>query len=84
MNPDIALGSLSVDQLISALNEKLFLECTRVKSTMPPVSRAQVAMLAAEVRTVQRTEENLSFEETIYRSTLWRNESKTFSAKWFV
>ena len=81
MIPDIALDSLSVEQLISALHEKLFAECTQVKSTMPPVSRAQVAMFAAEVRTVRRTEENLRFDETIYRSTPWRNEPKTFSTK---
>ena len=49
MIPDVVLG-LSVEELIGALNKKLTVECTRVQSTMPPVSRALVATLAAEVR----------------------------------
>jgi len=47
--PDAAL-ELSVEQLISALNKKLFMECTRVQAAMPPMSRALVATLTAEVR----------------------------------
>lgn len=54
MTPDITLDSLSVEQLISALNEKLCMECARVKPTMPPVSRARVATLAAEVRSAEQ------------------------------
>ena len=48
MVPDAAL-ELSVEQLISALNKKLFMECTRVQREMPPTSRALVATLTAEV-----------------------------------
>ena len=46
---DIA-QELSVEQLISTLNKKLFLELTNVQSKMPPVSRTSVPTLAAEVR----------------------------------
>ena len=49
MIPNIAL-ELSIEQLIDALNEKLFTECTKIESTTPPVSRTRVATLAAEVR----------------------------------
>ena len=50
MVPDPTL-ELSVEQLISALNEKLFLECTRVRAAIPPIlSRALVATLSAEVQ----------------------------------
>jgi len=49
MVPDAAL-ELSVEQLISALNKKLFMECTRVQAAMPPVSRVPVAKLTAEVQ----------------------------------
>ena len=41
---------LSVEQLISALNKKLFMECTRVQVAMPPMSQALVATLNAEVQ----------------------------------
>jgi len=46
---DIAL-ELSVEQLISALNKKLFIEFTGVESKVPPVSRTSVAALKTEVR----------------------------------
>jgi len=49
MVPDAAL-ELSVEQLISALNKKLFMECTRVQAAIPPMSRAPVATLTAEVQ----------------------------------
>ena len=49
MVPDAAL-ELSVEQLISALNKKLFMECTRVQPGIPPMSRALVATLTTEVR----------------------------------
>jgi len=49
MVPDAAL-ELSVEQLISALNKKLFMECTQVQAGMPPIPRAPVATLTAEVR----------------------------------
>ena len=49
MSPDPIL-ELSVEQLIKALNKKLFTECARIQSTVPPASRALVATLAAEVR----------------------------------
>jgi len=41
---------LSVEQLIGALDKKLFMESTRVQSAMPPMSRAQVTTLTAEVQ----------------------------------
>ena len=41
---------LSVEQLIGALNKKLFMECARVQSELPPTSRASVDTLTAEVR----------------------------------
>ena len=49
MFPDGVL-EFSIEQLISALNNKFSMECSRVQSTLPPVSRALVATLAAEVR----------------------------------
>ena len=50
MVPDATL-ELSIEQLIGALNKKLFMECTRVKSvTLPTLSRALVATFTAEVR----------------------------------
>ena len=49
MAPDTAL-ELSIEQLIGALNEKLFMECERVQAAMPPVSRALVAKLSAKVQ----------------------------------
>jgi hypothetical protein len=49
MAPDPTL-ELSIEQLISALNKKLFVECARVQAAMPPMSRALVATLTAEVR----------------------------------
>ena len=48
MVPDVAL-ELSLDQLISALDKKLFMEFTRVQAAMPPMSHALVAKLATEV-----------------------------------
>ena len=49
MMPDPA-PELSIEQLIGALNKKLFMEYIRVRSAMPPISRALVATLTAEVR----------------------------------
>jgi len=49
MTPDPVL-ELSVEQLIRALNKKLFMEYARVRSAVPPTSRALVATLAGEVR----------------------------------
>ena len=49
MKPDVAL-KLSVEQLIRTLNKKLFMECTRVQSAIPPTSRDMVATLTREVR----------------------------------
>ena len=46
--PDISL-ELSIEQLFSALNKKLTIECTRLQPARPPVPRALVATLAAEV-----------------------------------
>ena len=47
--PDPTL-ELSIERLIGVLNKKLFMECARVQSAMPPMSRAMVASLIAEVR----------------------------------
>jgi hypothetical protein len=47
--PD-AILELSVEQLIDALNEKLFMECARVQAQVPPISRDSVAAVAVEVR----------------------------------
>ena len=41
---------LSVEQLVSVLNKKIFMECTRVQLMAPPASRGLVATLATEVR----------------------------------
>ena len=41
---------LSVEQLIHALNKKLFMEYTRVQAAIPPIPRDLVATLSAEVR----------------------------------
>jgi len=49
MTPDAAL-ELSIEQLVGTLNKKLFMECTRVQSAMPPASRALVVTLTHEVR----------------------------------
>lgn len=49
MTPDAAL-ELSVEQLIDALNQKLFMECTQARAAMPPRSRALAATLTAKVR----------------------------------
>jgi hypothetical protein len=51
MTPDITL-ELSIEQLISALNMKLFMECARVRPAPQTlqISRDLVAMLTAEVR----------------------------------
>jgi len=49
MVPDAAL-ELSVEQLISTLDNKLFMEYARVQAEMPPMSRAPVAKLTAEVQ----------------------------------
>jgi len=49
MTPDSAL-ELSIEQLIGTLNQKLSMECTRVRSAIRPTSRALVAKLTAEVR----------------------------------
>lgn len=46
---DAAL-ELSVEQLISVLNKKIFMECTRIQSRAAPASRTLVAALTAEVR----------------------------------
>jgi len=59
MVPNAAL-ELSVEQLISALNKELFMECTRVQTAMPPKSQAPVATLTAEVQS-QDLKRNLKY-----------------------
>ena len=46
---DAAL-KLSIEQLISALNKKIFMECSNVQLMAAPTSRALAAALTAEVR----------------------------------
>ena len=41
---------LSVEQLVSVLNKKIFMDCTRVQLTAAPATRTSVAALEAEVR----------------------------------
>jgi hypothetical protein len=76
MNHDHVL-ELSVEHLVRALNEKLFMECARVQSTVPPVSPAFVATFTAEVR-LSNLKIDTSFDKMFYRLTLWRDEPKTF------
>ena len=57
MTPDYAI-ELSIEQLVGMLNKKMFMECVRVQSAMPPMSRAQAATMTAEVRS-QELEEDL-------------------------
>jgi len=60
MGPDATL-ELSLEELIGALNEKLSTECARVQSAMPPMSRALVATLTAEVRPHLKLKGNLRY-----------------------
>ena len=53
MPPDATL-ELSLEQLITALDKKLFGECARRRSTLPPTSRTLVAAFTAEVRFRER------------------------------
>jgi hypothetical protein len=46
---DAAL-ELSLEQLIGALDKKLFMECTKLQSTPQPMSGAMVTAFGAEVR----------------------------------
>ena len=48
MSLDVAL-ELSIEQLISALNKKIFMEFTKIQSRAAPASRTLVAGLTAEV-----------------------------------
>lgn len=43
---------LSIEQLIDALNKRLFIECARLQTAMPPTSRAQITALTDEVRSL--------------------------------
>ena len=49
MKLDLA-RKFSVEQLIQALDKKLFMECTEAQSMVPPVSRALVVTLKVKVR----------------------------------
>ena len=73
---------LSVEQLIKALNEKLFMECKRTQLAIPSISRGSAAQLTSEVRTIQQTaDESASVDMMFRRLMLWRNEPKTFFTK---
>jgi hypothetical protein len=54
--PDATL-ELSIEQLIGALNKKIFMECSQ--AAMPPISRALVASMTDEVRAQKLVEGNL-------------------------
>ena len=54
MTPDLAL-ELSVEQLVRALNKKLFMEYARVQSAVLYASNALAATLMAEVRSSDPT-----------------------------
>jgi len=49
MTPDTTL-ELSLEQLINALDAKLFGECARLRSVLPPTPRTPVAAFTTEVR----------------------------------
>lgn len=51
MIPNATL-ELSIEQLIGALNKRLFIECARLQAAMPPTSRVQIAALTDEVRSL--------------------------------
>ena len=57
---------LSLEQLIGALNKKLFTEFARVQSAMLPMSRAQVATLAVEVW-YQKLKRNIGRSRNIFQ-----------------
>lgn len=57
MIPDV-VSELSIEQLITALNEKLFAERSGVRLMTPPASRAHVATLAAKVIHFSESKEN--------------------------
>ena len=59
MTSDLAL-ELSIEQLIGALNKKLFVGCARVPSATPQMSRTLVATLTIEVR-LQELEGSLEY-----------------------
>ena len=62
---------LSVEQLIRALNEKLFMECKRVQLSVPPISRGSATKLTSEVRAIQRTaDESASVDVMFHRLML--------------
>ena len=53
MTPDATL-ELSLEQLISALDKKLFGECARIRSTIPLAPRTMAAAFTAQVRFRER------------------------------
>ena len=61
---DVAL-EFSVEQLISALNKKLFTEFTSVRMKVPYATRTSVATLATEVQWSTKLKTSLSFDEIL-------------------
>ena len=76
--PDATL-ELSIEQLVGALNKKLFMECAQVQSAMPPMSRALVATLMKY--TLRNREETSDVNDLFRRSMLLRNEPETSYTK---
>ena len=74
MIPDIVF-ELSVEQLFTELNKKLFAERTSVRLMTPLASRAHVATLAAKVRFCE-PKRVTGADEITRSSTNWRNEPK--------
>ena len=52
---------LSIEQLISALNKKLLVECTQVQAAVSPMSRIPVGKIAGEVRVQNSTKGGLTY-----------------------
>ncbi|KAF9649589.1 hypothetical protein BDM02DRAFT_3186216 [Thelephora ganbajun] len=67
--PDVAL-ELSIEQLIGALNKKLFTEYTRVQSKLPPVSRNLVATLTIEIDALEKRAKDVLHEVITLRNSL--------------
>ena len=79
MVPDATL-ELSVEELIDALNKKLFMEYGQVQSAMSPMSRALVATLATKVQSLRKNQTS-NVNDMFRRSMPWRKELKMFYMK---
>jgi hypothetical protein len=52
---------LSVEQLIKALNKKLFMECAKVQAQVPPIYRDSLATVAVEVSSQESVKVHLRY-----------------------